>query len=259
MKHCLIAFALVCIALHAHAQKKEVGNLLIENIPDIPDSLRERMSQYQNARGAVPSSWSPSGNAMLMSTRFAETSQIHMLKMPGGARKQLTFFKEPVTGGSFCPDPQVNGFMFTKDLGGNEFRQLYWFDLNTGKYEMISDGGRTQNTNVLWSYSGKRFIYVSTRRNKKDYDLYLASMTDRKAAVPILEKEGSWSMVDWSNDEKSLIVINTISINKSFLYYMDLESKVLVQINPSNNEIAYGTASWNADATVIFYTSDEVS
>jgi dipeptidyl aminopeptidase/acylaminoacyl peptidase len=237
--------------------KKEIGNLVTENIPDIPAELRERMNQYQNARGASPGSWKPDGNGMLMSTRFGETSQIHLITFAGGARKQITFFKEPVGGGSFCPNPAYNGFTFTKDIGGNEFRQLFWFDLNTGKYEMISDGGRTQNTNVLWSESGNRFIYVSTRRTQKDYDLYIADMKNPKDAKPILEKGGSWSMVDWTPDEKKVIVSNNISANKSFLHILDLESGALDQINASQEEIRYGGARFTKDGTGIFYTSDE--
>ena len=238
--------------------RKEIGNLVIENIPDIPNELRERLNQYQNTRGASPSSWSPNGNALLMSTRFAETSQIHIINTPGGARKQLTFFKEPVGGGNFCPNPSYNGFMFTKDIGGNEFRQLHWFDLSTGKYEMISDGGKTQNSNVIWSEDGTQFIYTSTRRNKKDYDLFLGTMTDMKNAKPILESEGSWGAIDWSQDTKKVIVGNYISANKSFLYVLDLVTGKLEQINAAAKEdIAYGNSAFSSDGTGIYYVSDE--
>ena len=215
MKFLIILMASCCVLVTSvrSQNKKEVGNLVMENIPDIPDSLRERMNQYQNSRGASPSSWSPSGEAMLMNTRFAQTSQIHMIRTAGGARKQITFFKEPVGAGSYCPNPKWNGFTFTKDVGGNEFRQLFWFDFGTGKYELISDGGRTQNSNVMWSYKGDRFIYVSTRRNKKDYDLYLGSMVDPKNVKPILEKEGSWSPLDWTDDETKVIFLIYIFLN----------------------------------------------
>ncbi|KAF0129469.1 MAG: tolB [Bacteroidetes bacterium] len=238
--------------------KKEIGNLVIENIPDIPHELRERLNQYQNTRGAAVSGWSPNGNAMLMFTRFGETSQIHLINMPGGARKQLTFFKEPVDGGYFCPNPVYNGFMFTKDIGGNEFSQLYWFDLSKGKYEMISDGGRTQNSNVLWSDNGTMFIYTSTRRNLKDYDLYLGNMNDIKNVKSILEKEGRWNPLDWSRDGEKVIVTNYISANKSVFYILDLSNGSLEQINPSAKEdISYGNSAWTSDAKGIYYISDE--
>jgi dipeptidyl aminopeptidase/acylaminoacyl peptidase len=260
MQKILFVLAILLIPAVSLAQdKKEIGNLITENVPDIPSELKERMNQYQNARGASPSSWSPDGKSMLMSTRFGETSQIHLIKFAGGARNQITFFKEPVGGGSFCPNPIYNGFTFTKDIGGNEFRQLYWFDLNTGKYEMLSDGERTQNSNVMWSEDGTKFIYVSTRRTKKDYDLYLCDMKQPREAKSILEKGGSWSPVDWSVDQKKVIVGNFISANKSFLHILDLQTGNLEQINPSKEDISFGESKWNKDGTGIFYTSDEGS
>ena len=149
--------------------------------------------------------------------------------------------------------------MFTKDVGGNEFSQLFWFDMQTGKYEMISDGGRTQNSGPLWSNAGHRFIYTSTRRNKKDYDLYLSSMTNPKEAKLILQQTGSWAPADWSPDDKKAIVFNEISANKSFLYILDLESMKLDTINPSRDEIAYGGAVWSADGKGIFIINDQQS
>lgn len=237
--------------------KKEIGNLVIENIPEIPEVLKERMNQYQNARSASPQGWRADGKGMLMSTRFGETSQLHFIERPGGARKQLTFFREPVGGASFSPNPAYNGFMFTKDVGGNEFRQLYWFDLSTGNFEMLSDGGRTQNSGVMWDETGNSYIYVSTRRNKKDYDLYLSSMNNPKEAKLILDKGGSWSPVDWSMDGKKVLAANYISANKSFLHILDLETSKLEEINPSSEDISYGRAAWTADGKGVFYTSDQ--
>src|SRR5690606_34508971 len=96
-----LLLTLMAPAVVAQQGRTEVGNLVMENIPPIPAELRERMNQYQQVRGASPSTWSPTGDAMLITTRFAETNQIHLISKPGGARKQITFFNEPVGGGSF--------------------------------------------------------------------------------------------------------------------------------------------------------------
>jgi Tol biopolymer transport system component len=201
---------------------KEVGSLVVEGVPEIPAALADRLNQYQNTRSASFSGWFPDGKSMLISTRFAETAQLHVVEMPGGARKQITFFKEPIGGGSFSPNAKYKGFMFTKDVGGNEFRQLHWFDLTNGSYQMLSDGGRTQNSTPSWSNRGDQFIYVSTRRNLKDYDLYLSSMANPKDAKIILQQGGSWAPADWSPDDTKVIVRNYISANRSYGYVLDM-------------------------------------
>lgn len=256
--YCLALLLLFSIALPAQ-DKKESGSLILENIPEIPPALVERMNQYQSTRWAGLSSWNPHGKGILMLTRFAETAQLHTVAFPGADRKQITFMKEPIAGGTYCPDTTYRGFMFTRDVGGNEFSQLFWFDLKTGKYERVSDGGRSQNSLPLWSNSGNRFTTVSTRRNGKDYDIYLCSMQNPKEVKLVLQQGGSWSAQDWSPDDKRILVQNYISANKSFLHILDLESGKLEQINPSTEDIAYGGSVWSADGTKIFSISDQGS
>ena len=106
MRKYILSILCLCIITTSFCQtdKKEIGNLVAEGIPEIPQVLMDRMNQYQNVRSANLSSWNPDGTGMLISTRFAETSQLHFIDHPGGARKQITFFKEPITSGSYCPD-----------------------------------------------------------------------------------------------------------------------------------------------------------
>ena len=74
------------------------GNLKMEDIPDIPQSIVADLSRYQNVRSAGFRAWTQDGNAIFVSTRFGDVSQIHRVGHPGGARQQVTFFDEPVGG-----------------------------------------------------------------------------------------------------------------------------------------------------------------
>lgn len=254
----IILIGLLAINLSLFAQElKESGSLVMEGIPEVPSAIIDRMNQYQNVRAASVNSWHPDGKQMLISTRFSETAQLHMIDHPGGARKQITFFKEPVGGGSFCPDRNYNGFIFSKDTGGNEFAQLYWYDMVTGAYEMISDGSRSQNRLSAWSNKGDQFVMVSTRRNSKDYDLYLVNMKNPKEAKIVLQRGGSWSAQDFSPDDKKLLVQNYVSANKSFLHILDMVSGNLEPVNASSEDIAYGGGFWSADGKGIFLVSDQ--
>src|SRR6478735_5291649 len=106
MKKILLSIFTV-ILLDAVSQAP-AGNLVTENIPEIPPALMEQMTQYQNTRSAALLDFHPGSGKLLISTRFAETPQLHTLSQPLGARTQLTFFKEPVTYGSYCPDVKYN-------------------------------------------------------------------------------------------------------------------------------------------------------
>lgn len=242
----------------ASRERVEKDNLVIEGIPEIPERIQQRLNQYLNTRSASLQDWLPSGEGMLISTRFAETNQIHLVRAPGGARRQITFFDEPVGDASVCPNPEVNGFLFAKDIGGSEFYQIFSFDLDRGTYQMLTDG-ESRNGSVRWSNKGDRFAFHSTKRNGRDYDLYIGEIGNPGITTPILEEGGEWAALDWSPDDAMLLVLRYVSINESYLHILDVASKALTQFNPTDQRISYGSARFAKDGKKFYFTSDQSS
>jgi dipeptidyl aminopeptidase/acylaminoacyl peptidase len=239
------------------AQPREAGNLVIDGIPDIPARIVERMNQYQNVRSAGFLDWNPNGPGILISTRFAETGQIHYVERPGGARQQLTFFKEPVGGGSYYPGKDRNGFLFSMDIGGAEFFQLFFFDRDAGQSTLLTDG-KSRNTGGRWSHDGKWIAYSSTLRNGRDSDIRLMRVDKPGVSDLLVEAQGAWSAIDWSPDNSKLLVGHYISANESYLYWCDVATQKLTPINPQKDKkIAYGAALWSKDGRSVYYASDE--
>ncbi|MFC1785368.1 S9 family peptidase [Candidatus Neomarinimicrobiota bacterium] len=240
----------------SQVERIEKGNLVIEGIPEIPDRIVNKMMQYQNTRSAFIEDWFPSGDKMLISTRFAETSQLHVIEKEGGARKQITFFKEPIGGASVCPNPETNGFLFTKDIGGNEYYQVFYYNFDSGDYNMLTDGS-SRNGGFSWSNKGDKFVYYSTKRNGRDWDLYINDMSNPTESKLILEEGGFWIAVDWSPCDKYLLVIKYISANESYYYILNTKDGELEQINPIEEIIAYGEALWSKDGKGIYIVNNE--
>ncbi len=241
----------------SQVERKEVGNLVMENIPEIPQQLKDRIFQYQNTRSASFQDWLHDGG-ILISTRFGETAQFHKVKMPGGSREQITFFTEPVSGATLCPDKNKNVFLFTKDVGGGEFYQIFSFDVDNASYKMLTDG-KSSNGGVNWNNKGDKFSFFSTKRNGTDWDIYVADLNNPEKAEMVLSEGGSWGAGDWAPDDKSIIVGKYVSANESYYYTLDIAAKKLEQINPSSEKIAYGGAVFSKDGKGIFITSDENS
>ena len=139
------------------ATKTTAGNLIMENVPSIPIEIKEKSRRYSNIRSASFRSWSQDGKGMLIATGFGETTQLHKIERPLGQRKQITFYDEPVGGGYFSSDNSKNGFLFSKDIGGNEYWQVYYYDFDKGKEIMLTDG-KTRNSIGGWSNNGKFFF-----------------------------------------------------------------------------------------------------
>ena len=251
----LLLLIFMTMDLTAQVERKEIGNLVMENIPEIPQKLSERLQQYQNVRGASVADWTPDQESLLINTRFGETNQFHVVKSPGAMRKQITYFQEPVSGGSFGGSKIYDGFLFRKDIGGNEAYQVFYFDRKTGDSKLLTDG-ESRNGSGLWSRSGDRFVFGSTKRNGKDYDLYLHRMDERWDDEVIFEGNGMWWPLSWSPNDKKILIKNYRSINDSEIRILDLETGQAEKLHESDEPVSYGSAVWSVDGSTIFFTSD---
>jgi len=191
-------------------------NLVIEGIPAIPASITEDVRRYTESRGASLSSWHPVKREMLIGTRFGDTNQVHLVKLPGGARTQLTFFSERAGGASFRPKTGEY-FIFNRDVGGNEFFQFYRFDVATGEMTLITDG-KSRNTGGSWSQNGEWLAYSSTRRSGKDTDIYIVNPADPTTTRMLMQVEGGgWAAGDWSPELAiGLQAIKSSSLGNSY-------------------------------------------
>ena len=95
---------------------RPADNLVTDGIPEIPAEIAEAVGRYTEFRSASLEGWHPVKREMLISTRFGDTPQVHEVKMPGGARRQLTFFPDRV-GGASWPRHSADYLVFGKDRG----------------------------------------------------------------------------------------------------------------------------------------------
>lgn len=235
-------------------------NLVLSGIPPLPVSLRESVARYTEFRSAGLVDWHPTRREVLISTRFGNTAQLHRVARPGGARTQLTFFQEPVGGGSYAPG-KGDILVFSRDVGGNEFTQLYRMDLPGGRVTLLTDG-RSQNGGVRWSRRGDRIAYGSTRRNGADRDLYVMDPRDPASDRRVAEVTGGgWSVQDWSPDGQSLLVTETFSVNRSRLWRVNVASgeRTLLTPDAPGDTVARGAARWSPDGRGFYHTTDQGS
>ncbi len=240
---------------------KPADNRVADGLPEIPAEIAEAVGRYTEFRSAGLASWHPTKREMLISTRFGETPQLHEVRLPLGARRQLTFFPDRV-GGSSWPRRSADYIVFTKDKGGDEFGQIHRLDVATGAISMLSPGGRSQNGLGPWSQQGDRMAFGSTRRNGTDRDIYVMDPKDAASARLVLEvKGGGWGAADWSPDDRKLVVFEGISVNESYLWLVDVATgeKRLLTPKGGAEQVAYGGAVFSADGRALYVTTDKES
>ena len=264
MKRLALLFALLLLtALPLLAQEAVITpaeNLVTDGVARIPATLVETAGRYASYRAASLADWHPERREMLVATRFGDTPQLHLVKMPGGARQQLTFFPDAVSGGGFHPN-RGDYIVFQKDIGGGEWYQLYRYDVAGGNVTLLTDG-KSRNLRGPWSSGGDQIAYISTRRTGKDTDLWVMNPADPKTdrlLTPLAG--GGWHPLDWSPDDKKILLLEELSINESYLWVVDTASgeKTALTLRGTGEKVFYGEAQFSKDGKGIYVTTDKES
>ncbi|HEX2080865.1 MAG TPA: hypothetical protein VHG08_24380 [Longimicrobium sp.] len=161
---------------------------MVQGVPPIPASLPAEVRRYTESRTAAFLDWHPTRRELLVSTRFGNVPQVHRVAAPAGARTQLTFFEEPITRAVYHPR-DGRSFLFLKDVGGNEFAQIYRYDPD-GRTVLLTDGGRSQNDLPVWSRAGDRVAFGSTARNGADRDVWVMDPAAPSARRLVMQNTG---------------------------------------------------------------------
>jgi dipeptidyl aminopeptidase/acylaminoacyl peptidase len=202
------------------------GQLILENVPEIPADLADDLNRYQSTRSTRFLDWTRDGESIYIKTRFNGIAQIHRVDHAGSARRQLTFTGEPVR--EMARQPGGRLLAFTMSRGGSGFDQIHLLDPASGEIRRIT-GGESLNNRLVWDASGQRIAWRSTRRDGRHNDIWLARIDDPASARAVLEVDDGalWKPVSFSRDGTLLLVHYYAGIADSRIYLLDLRTTEL--------------------------------
>jgi len=227
----------------AKAHVPRPAALLSDGVPDVPLALADATRPYLEYRTAAFVDWDPADRSMLISTRFANVSQLHKVAMPGGARRQISFAEDPIGTARYAPDGHM--LLVEKDSGGNEVDQIY--ALAEGRLQPLSDGVSRYQLGP-WSDNGKLVAFGSNARTGVYNDIYLMDPADPKSARMLMETaSGGWAPIDFAPDGRNLLVFNYISVTDSQLHIIDTTTGQVRQLTNDAMPVAYGYLAFAPD------------
>jgi dipeptidyl aminopeptidase/acylaminoacyl peptidase len=254
----LAAAALAAFAVSASAQtapqRIERGALRVENVPETPPDVAERLRQYVNTRAAGFADWLPNGGVLIY-TRFGDTVQLHRVDQPMGARTQLTFYDERISGAAVKPG--TDQILFTRDVGGDENFAGFMLDPATGRATQLTEAN-TRNENFIFSDDGAQIAWSYVPASEPNYDIFVGDPNNAQARRRVLDGEGAIGPADFSADGGRLLLQRYVSIAESHLFVLDIASGGITRITPDIT-VSYSGGEFTPDGRAIITLSDENS
>ena len=212
------------------------GSIRVQGVPPADAGVQERLCAYQNTRNASFAGFL-ADKGLLITTRFADSAQVHHVREPMGMRKQITFFKEPVKGCLPCPRGASAvadvGFIYGADVGGDEQLQFSFFDFKSGKSKRFTDG-TSKHLGACWAADGSAIAFSSNERDGTHFDVYLLSFSDLRGEQEIINRQKRLVMQNadpgyyWTtgavknkNGSTTLLVHHYISVSNSQLFLVE--------------------------------------
>lgn len=252
-----MTYLFISTAFGQEIRTKNNGNLILEDIPSIPQSIKDDLAKFQNVRSASFRGFHNANEGLYISTRFANVSQLHFVQEPGSARNQITYFQEPI--GSVSVHPTDQSIVFTMDQGGTENAQIFLLDPTNASAKLLSDG-ESRNGGPLWSGDGSQIAFQSTKRNGRSNDIWIMNVNNPEENQIVLESpDGTWwGASDWTEDNKKILVQNYISITNSKIYLVDVDTqnKQLI-LGQGEKPSANSALAFDKDDEGIFYITDK--
>jgi dipeptidyl aminopeptidase/acylaminoacyl peptidase len=234
------------------------GNLVFDNVPELAADPADKLDAYLGGREASALGWSPRGE-LLIATRFGSVDQLHLVDHAGAERRQITFLREPITQAAFSPDPSRNAYIFLKGAGGNENAQLYYQRQGESAPRLLSDG-KSSNGGAVWSNAGREVAFFSTARDGVTCDIDIVD--PESGALPRLAVTGddaAWYPLDWSPDDRKLLVLKYVSPAEGYLYIVDLSTGQKREVDPSSAKVGIAGAKFSRDGQGVYVISDRDS
>jgi dipeptidyl aminopeptidase/acylaminoacyl peptidase len=256
-KTCLFVVATVGVAATGAFGQAVPDSIVQAGVPAVQQDLVRDLARYQNTRAAGFQGWVNDRWEVLITTRFSDTNQVHHVRMPLGARMQVTFLAERILAARTRPGRDE--FVYTTDEGGSENYQIVLQDLKTGETRRLTDG-KSRNLMGPWSTSGTLLAWSSNARNGRDMDLYVGNPSNPKTVRLLKEASGNWTVSDWSPDDRRVAAVESVSVNESYVHLIDVATGKTETITPraaaGEPTVAYGNVKWSKDGKFLYWTTD---
>jgi len=209
--------------------------------------------RYLMVRGAMQTGISPDGSQVAFSYRVTGEPQLWIVNSAGGWPTQLTFGKG-ITFFRWAPDGEH--LVIGRDADGNE-REGYYLLSADGTNERqllpLSDAFRAFG---MFSKDGSQFLFSSTERNGRDFDVYLTDVDSGDTRI-VYEGNFGFFPASWQPGGDLVLVNETRGEDGNDVHVLNMKDGELSPLFKPDVSSAYRSYSWLPDGSGFYLSTNQ--
>ena len=184
------------------------------------------IARYLLASGAGTALLSPDGQTVAFTWDVTGQPELWSVPASGGQPMQLTFR----TGVDFFRwTGDGSGLLYGADRDGNEQQGYFWIAADGSEERAVIPAAEGDFRNFGDFAADGSFIYSSTARNGRDFDIWRAELSGNKELI--YEGDFAYSAQSISPDGRYAVVTEAVGEDADNLYLLDLQTRELATID----------------------------
>ena len=208
--------------------------------------------RYLMARGAESALISPDGTKIAFRYTVTGERQLWIVDAGGGWPTQLTF-GSGITFYRWAPDGRH--LLVGRDADGNEREGYYLLSVDGTEERQLLPLTDAFRVFGMFSTDGSQFLFSSTERNGRDFDIYVNDVASGKTQ---LVYEGSFGFFPraWQPDGNIVIVSETRGEDAVDVHLLNMESGEMTPLFQPEIAASYSDFAWLPDGSGFYLATD---
>jgi dipeptidyl aminopeptidase/acylaminoacyl peptidase len=208
-------------------------------------------------RSVFGAAWSPDGQQIVFTTDLSGRFNLWKVRASGGWPIQLSQSDDRQYNAVWSPDGKW--VVYQQDRAGDELWDLYAIPGDGGEAVNLTNTAAIREEGPSWSHNGHTIAFAYKPKDGSQYDIALLDWSTHKVHKLTNEQQPgySWSVVAWSNDDKTLYASR---VNPPFtdadVYRIDVATGKSENLTPHQGTIRYLGSSLSPDGGTILLSSD---